>query len=237
MSFFKRLKNRRLITKQVYKLFNFLLKKIDPSKNYFFISPTSDWFYDKKYKITNINQTFSVPRQKNLQEILKLTIGLKGDYYEFGVFEGKTSYLICDFIKKNSPESYFYGYDSFEGLSNPCQFDGTHWSKNDLKASMNVVDKKLKEFDNYKIIKGWLPDTLQKKKITNIAFAHFDLDLYEPTYETLKLIYESVVTGGILLFDDYGLSTCPGVTKAVNDFFEVNKIINLASGGTFIIKN
>ena len=50
------------------------------------------------------------------------------------------------------------------------------------------------------------------------ASAGIDVDLYEATDIALKLLYDHVVTGGIIILDDYGAFS--GANKAVDDFFK-----------------
>ena len=42
----------------------------------------------------------------------------------------------------------------------------------------------------------------------------------------------------MILLDDYGFQSCPGVTKAVDEFMtgKPESIINLASGGAMIVR-
>ena len=42
----------------------------------------------------------------------------------------------------------------------------------------------------------------------------------------------------MILLDDYGFASCPGVTQAVDEFMadKPEPIINLASGGAFIVR-
>jgi hypothetical protein len=56
---------------------------------------------------------------------------------------------------------------------------------------------------------------------------HIDVDVYEATMACLEHLYEKVVRGGIMVFDDYG--QVEGATKAINAFVKSlgkgNKII------------
>jgi hypothetical protein len=47
-----------------------------------------------------------------------------------------------------------------------------------------------------------------------------------------------MTAGGIILLDDYGFASCPGVTKAIDQFMvdKPEPIVNLASGGAVIIR-
>ena len=70
------------------------------------------------------------------------------------------------------------------------------------------------------------------------SFVHVDVDLYEPTRDSFAFFYERLSPGGILLCDDYGCTTCPGATKAADEFLadRPEKMISLDSGGGFFIR-
>jgi hypothetical protein len=44
--------------------------------------------------------------------------------------------------------------------------------------------------------------------------------------------------GGVIVCDDYGFTSCPGATKAVNQLLQnkPEKMISLSGGGGFLIK-
>src|ERR1017187_6372620 len=52
-----------------------------------------------------------------------------------------------------------------------------------------------------------------------IALLNLDVDLYEPTKAALESLYPLVVSGGIVLFDDYGWEQWPGASRAVDEYF------------------
>ena len=51
-------------------------------------------------------------------------------------------------------------------------------------------------------------------------FVHLDMDIYEPTIFALKFFNDRLVKGGVILLDDYGFDTCPGIPRAVQEFTE-----------------
>ncbi|EAJ3421897.1 dTDP-6-deoxy-L-hexose 3-O-methyltransferase, partial [Campylobacter coli] len=100
-----------------------------------------------------------------------------------------------------------------------------------------------KNISNYELIKGdinyTIPEYCKINPCLKIALLHIDVDIYEPTVTILENMYDKIVKGGIVIFDDY--SFFPGETKAVDDFFR-NKDIKLEKlpflhKPTFIIKN
>ncbi len=68
--------------------------------------------------------------------------------------------------------------------------------------------------------KGWFQETLpvKSKEIDKIAILRLDGDWYESTKVCIENLYDKVVKGGFIIFDDYGLYT--GCKKAVDEFFK-----------------
>ena len=184
------------------------------------------------------NNYHSWDRKYNLDQLLKISKNIPGDLVEFGVYKGASAVFMCQFIKNNEQQKKIYLVDSFEGLSAPNDVDGDYWQKGDLSAAPQLLKDNLKNFDNFLIVKGFIPEVFNKLQLEKISFVHFDLDLYEPTLESLSFIYGKIQLGGILLFDDYGFTSCPGVKMAVDEFFlqKPEECISLSSGQMFIIK-
>jgi hypothetical protein len=69
------------------------------------------------------------------------------------------------------------------------------------------------------------------------VIVHIDVDLFDPTLSSIAFFHPRMVPGGVILLDDYGLDTCPGVTAAIDQFMlgRPEPVINLASGGAFIM--
>jgi hypothetical protein len=101
-------------------------------------------------------------------------------------------------------------------------------SKEDLEDIL-----KYKKFQNVFLVKGFIPDTFfeyfKSKPATRIALLHIDVDVYEATKACLDHLYERVVKGGIIIFDDYG--QVDGATKAINEFIQ-----SLGKDGSIIQK-
>jgi len=83
-----------------------------------------------------------------------------------------------------------------------------------------------------------IPGTCKKLEDARLAFAHIDVNVYSSVMACCRFIYPRLVAGGMLVFDDYGLATCPGARKAADDFFAdtPEKPIALATGQALVIK-
>ncbi len=174
------------------------------------------------------------------------TIGVAGNTAECGVLDGATSYLICRAAQKNQVDKLHYAFDSWEGLSEIAEedrsknkFNVVSWKKGDLSTSLDQAMKNLSEFDNIRYYKGWIPDRFRDIENERFSFVHIDVDIYQPTKDSLDFFYPRMNSGGVILCDDYGYQTCPGAKKAFDDFVseKVEKaVIHLPTGQGFIIK-
>ncbi len=88
------------------------------------------------------------------------------------------------------------------------------------------------------IHKGWIPEKFFEIETSNFAFVHIDVDIYEPTKASIEFFYPRLNNGGILICDDYGFSTCPGATLAIDEFLKdkPERMISFASGGGWFMK-
>lgn len=178
----------------------------------------------------------SYDRKYMLNELLKLAVLVEGDTAECGVFEGASSYLICRRIAGTGKQHH--AFDSFEGLSTPEAVDGTHWTSGDLAVAEQKARQNLQEFDFVQYYKGWIPERFPDVADRKFCLLHIDVDLYQPTLDTLAFFYERMTPGGIILCDDYGFLTCPGAQAAMDEFFSARPepLLSLPTGQGMVVK-
>ena len=63
-----------------------------------------------------------------------------------------------------------------------------------------------------------VPKFIEKNLGVRFSLVHFDCDLYAPTRAALEALWPRVVSGGIVIFDEYGIHDWPGETAAVDEF-------------------
>jgi O-methyltransferase len=178
----------------------------------------------------------SLDRKYVLDQLAKLTASIEGDTAECGAFQGASSYLICRHLARTQKKHHIF--DSFEGLSSPDSEDGDYWTAGNLASAEEVIRGKLKEFDCVIYHKGWIPDRFADVSDVKFSFLHVDVDLYQPTLDSLSFFYSRMSPGGIILSDDYGHSFCPGAKRAMDTFF-ANKpepLVSLPTAQAFVIK-
>jgi len=202
-----------------------------------------EWFKDADFNayLAKFDETHGLNsgRRWMVHQLLRMIADVPGDTAECGVYKGATSYLICK-ANEQSPAAKrtHFVFDSFEGLSDPSELDGTHWHKGDLSVGEAVVMDNLREFRDVKLMKGWIPARFGEVADRRFAFVHVDVDLYEPTRDSIEFFYPRLNEGGILLIDDFGFASCPGATRALAEASggAGGQMIALSDGGGFLIK-
>lgn len=206
---------------------------------YRFKWPQMDWIKDEDFntylKRFGELDSWNSERRWVVWQLMRLTMGVQGDTAECGSFEGAGSYLIC---KANKEKRHHHIFDSFEGLSRPDGSDGTYWQEGGLARGEDVVAGNLAEFSDYTLYRGWIPSRFDEIAGRHFSFVHIDVDLHQPTLDSLAFFYPRMNEGGIIICDDYGSSVCPGATRAVNEFLadKPEKMIPMPCAGGFLIK-
>lgn len=156
-----------------------------------------------------------------------------GELIELGVYKGGSAAATAWTLRETGLQRPLHLCDTFEGM--PKTLDWEMHEQHDFgDTSEQVVREKLgklvPEFP-IEFHKGLFSDTLPLISDRRFCFAHIDADLYESVRRACEFVYPRMGQGAILLFDDYGASTCPGAKKAVDEFFadKVEKPTHVAS--------
>lgn len=178
-------------------------------------------------------------------EIYSIIKPLVGDIVEFGVFKGSGTALWMKLKKLYEPHSLMkiIGFDYFNpsNLLNELEGDNNEIMKyvvdrvDHTDLTIESVSERLSKIDNdsYLLIKGDAVKECSKYYNKNqgarIKLLYMDLDLGDPTYEILKILWDKVVNNGIIVFDEYGyhrFDESNGVDKFLNEIKDQYKIIN-----------
>jgi hypothetical protein len=192
-----------------------------------------------RFKALSPHNFFSMERKYTLKQFAKHTKNLTGAVAECGSYTGVSAWFVANEIDGTD----FYLFDSFEGLSAPSNKDFApdgviQWSKGDMMSTEEILTENMKEFSSIHIMKGWIPERFNEVSDKQFKLVHIDVDLYEPTWESLAFFYDRMVSGGVIVMDDYGFENCPGPYSAANEFMSSRpeSIIHLSTGQGLIIK-
>ena len=206
--------------------------------DYVLTDPEKAWFSDERffrdfYAVERHDLT--ADRKYMLRQLLALVDGVPGDTAECGVYGGASSWFICDHFRGSG--RVHHGFDSFEGLSDPTPLDGSYWHVGDLSVGEAEAQELLEPF-GARLYRGWIPERFDAVADRTFAFVHVDVDLYQPTRDSLEFFCPRLAPGGVILLDDHGFTTCPGATRAAEEYMagRPESIIQLTTGQAFIVK-
>lgn len=165
---------------------------------------------------------------------------LEGDFVECGVNTGMLDRMIIDYVDFGTLSKKFYLLDTFQGM------DEAYSTGDEMKRSRDMgyvdvyeqVKETFKEFPNVELVKGPIPDTLPLVPAKAIAYLSIDMNCVAPEVAALEFFWDKLVSGGIVLFDDYGFPGHEG-QKHAHDAFATGKgvsILALPTGQGLIVK-
>ena len=162
-----------------------------------------------------------------------VTYGIPGQFVECGVWRGGSSFLMAELLRQaGSSDRKVWLYDSYEGLPAPKEIDGqrafeytqntsSEWYHDNCTASLDQVQRDAAELGlgaYTEFIKGWFDRTLvpTRDRVGPIAILRIDADWHDSVLCCLESLYDQVVEGGFVIFDDY--YTFDGCAIAVHEF-------------------
>lgn len=168
--------------------------------------------------------------ESSLIALLEEALTLPGDVIECGVYRGRSLRRIAKTVKDIAPDRTVFGLDSFEGFpeSGISEADKMFGRGEDrllakFRDSGDVperLERFARAFDiSIDLRKGFFEDTLGGVSDRQFCFLHLDSDTYASHKEVLEALYDRIVPGGIVVYDDYKGKSWPGATRAVDEFF------------------
>lgn len=177
-----------------------------------------------------------------------LNANIEGVLVECGVYNGHIEEIWINELMKNNAIRDIYMYDTFGGCTEPSEYDYTcenavlyQMNNQELMDTWKstIINDKINEMCYIPIqqvknrlnstgypqchlhyIIGDVMETLQDKSTIpeKIAILRLDTDWYESSKYELEQMYDNVVKGGVIIFDDY--FHWNGQRKATDEFFK-----------------
>ncbi|NUU03884.1 class I SAM-dependent methyltransferase [Herbaspirillum robiniae] len=177
-----------------------------------------------------------------LNDLYKRFKHIPGMLVEFGTWYGHNLVLLENLRAIYEPfnkQRQIVGFDTFEGYSKPSDKDRQEsgvWVEHSYSTQSsykeyleellqvhegnNVIGHKRKI---HSLVAGDVtktaPDYFEKNQASIVAFAYFDMGLYEPTLAALKAVKPHLVSGSILLMDELTWPESPGEAIAFKEVF------------------
>ena len=185
-------------------------------------------------------------------EIYRTVMERPGHIVELGVYHGESFFNWARFMEMHNigdRQTKVIGFDTFSGFPSVSDKDKTAVNQGEegqyavREGGFNAgerahqrVRKLMEIFENdhfvpqrprMELIKGDIAETVPKYVADTpglrISLLHLDCDLYEPTLVGLKHLYPLVVSGGVVILDEYAQSKFAGESAAFDEYFGDNR--------------
>ena len=166
----------------------------------------------------------------------------RGDLLEVGVWRGGTGALMAARSAQDIPSAQVFLCDTFTGVvkagvQDPMYKNGMH-----ADTSIEVVQQLLTQLGlhNAVVLAGIFPEqTAEQIQDRQFRFCHIDVDVYQSSKDICAWVWPRLVSGGLVVFDDYGMRGTEGVQRFVNEWRsrdDLNFFYNLNGHAIFIKK-
>ncbi len=200
-----------------------------------YLKPHNKLIDEKFHQLT----CYNVLSSASFGSFFKKIENIEGDIVECGIGRSRSLVILSSLLVYFESKRTLYAFDSFEGFPEPTieDFSKRNPQKGDWNCSPSGKYKYTEDFCltilkeaeipldrlSLKITKGFFNESLPKANIDKIALLNIDGDLYSSYKDCLTYLYDKVVPGGIILFDDFSEETnlnpsFPGSRKATLEF-------------------
>jgi O-methyltransferase len=177
----------------------------------------------------------------------KCALRVGGDFVECGLHKGDMAWVVLNAV---GPERIprFFLFDSFEGFSekysspqdfplNPGFLEFANKEYREQGLYERVRDR-FARYPNVQVIKGFLPEVLDIECPERIGFLHIDLNSPRAEVAVLERLFDRVVPGGVIVFDDYGWKLFEKQKVAEDELLAAHgyEILELPTGQGLVIK-
>lgn len=175
---------------------------------------------------------------KLVEQIAKLKTG---SIIEIGAWRGGTGALIAAQARNCGIEDRVLLCDTFTGVVKAGARDSVYRGGEHADTSRHTVEDLVTRMhlENVEILEGIFPDqTGHRVEGMQFRFCHVDVDAYQSAKDILDWIWNKMVPGGIVVYDDYGFYGCDGITKHVEEqmMCKDRLVIHNLNGHAIVVK-
>jgi O-methyltransferase len=142
---------------------------------------------------------------------------LPGEFAEVGVYKGGTARLLAETLRGVNKTLHLF--DTFGGMPATDDIHDIHRAGDFAQTSLTAVKSYLADFSRVEFHPGLFPQTADAVTGCRFAMVHIDVDIHRSVQDCCEFFYERMNPGAMMVFDDYGVTSCPGAKVAVDDFF------------------
>jgi hypothetical protein len=164
------------------------------------------------------NVAISFHEAVNIWRFVKRTNHIEGDIAELGTLFGRSAKIMA---MANISRKKFHVFDTFSGIPEISAGIDTEVSVGSFSAPLESVKEYLRDYsDIVEYHVGIFPESAGDVPLDTVfSFVNLDFDTYSSTKSALEFFYPRMTRGGMVLCHDYFSKSCPGVHKAIDEFF------------------
>jgi len=125
-------------------------------------------------------------------------VQLDGDFVECGVYLATGIKTVVDYLGGKQFPKQFYGYDTFD--YNPVE---GHSFAGQAAGLYEKVKQRFEGYEQVHLIQGLIPQSFETACPERIAYLHIDLNSAEYEIAVLEELFDRLIPGAIIIFDDY----------------------------------
>lgn len=163
--------------------------------------------YGAQYSVNSPDKLMLMARH------LTSTLHLPGDVADLGTYRGGAAMV----MRRLAPTKYLHLFDTWTGTpyDDPlCHHKTGEWatSYSDMRNHMGTESRIFFHV-------GAFPASVGSSQACKYCFVYVDMDTEQATRDAIDHFWPRLVTGGKMVFDDYGWEPCAGVKKAIDEAF------------------
>lgn len=166
---------------------------------------------------------------------------IEGAFVECGVFLGASIIVMMRTLNRiGATDRDVWLFDTFEGMPEPEAVDqfyceapgdnmkfwdktkrgdgGSDWVRGEVDRVRANIEPCGYPKERVHYVKGMVEDTIPENAPDKIALLRLDTDFYASTRHELEHLYPRVVSGGVVIIDDYG--AYKGSRKATDEYLQ-----------------
>ena len=174
-------------------------------------------------------------RAHTLYQLARHASHLNGEMAEVGVYRGGTAMLLAHVADGAGRKLHLF--DTFAGMPATDARD-LHSAGDFADTSLASVQHFLKDHRSVNLHAGEFPATAAPVETARFSLVHVEVDIAASVEACCAFFYPRMVPGGVLVFDDYGFTSCPGAKRATDAFFEgkPEPVLHLTTSQALVIK-
>jgi len=169
---------------------------------------------------------------------------LDGDFVCCGVNTGVIPLAICEYLDFNESEKTFWLFDTYNGVPESQMSDiEREGDRPSIVARLYqecfaTAQKNFAPFHRARLVRGTVPDTLNKVDIPKVAYLSIDMNIAYPEIKAIEHFWPKLSAGAIVILDDYAFSLHEERHDAMDSFAQSVgvRILTMPTGQGLLIK-